>query len=49
VCVSIDSHSTDGYANLRWGTVQARRGWLAPGDVRNSGGLRELPGRALGG
>jgi DNA polymerase (family X) len=42
VAVSSDAHSTHDFAHLRYGIGQARRGWLAPGDVLNTRGLREL-------
>jgi DNA polymerase (family 10) len=34
--VSTDSHATSQFENLAYGVGQARRGWLAPGDVLNT-------------
>lgn len=40
--VNSDAHSTQEFANLRYGIGQARRGWLEAKDVLNTRGLREL-------
>lgn len=40
--VSTDSHTVDGFANMRFGVDQARRAWLTAGDVANTRPLREL-------
>jgi DNA polymerase (family 10) len=45
VAISSDAHSTADLGNLAFGVGQARRGWLEPGDVLNTRGLRDL--RAL--
>jgi DNA polymerase (family 10) len=45
VAISSDAHSTADLGNLVFGVGQARRGWLEPGDVLNTRGLRDL--RAL--
>jgi len=45
VAVSSDAHSTTELANLRFGILQARRGWLAKDDVLNTRPLSAL--RAL--
>ncbi len=42
VSVDSDAHSTLGFANLRHGVDQARRGWLEAGDVLNSRTLNDL-------
>jgi DNA polymerase (family 10) len=42
VVISTDAHSPRGLDNMRYGVDQARRGWLEPGDVLNTMGLREL-------
>jgi DNA polymerase (family 10) len=42
VAVSTDAHSTFDFAHLKYGIGQARRGWLAPDDVLNTRGLKEL-------
>jgi DNA polymerase (family 10) len=42
VAVNSDAHDTGGFANLRYGIGQARRGWLARADVLNSRSLKEL-------
>ncbi len=34
--VSSDAHSQNALAVTRWGVVQARRAWLAPGDILNT-------------
>ena len=34
--ISSDAHATGGFANLKWGTVVARRAWLEPDDVLNA-------------
>ncbi len=45
VSIASDAHSTLDLLNLRFGIGQARRGWLAKGDVLNTRGLADL--RAL--
>jgi len=40
--ISTDSHSLDGFRNMRFGVDQARRAWLRPDDVVNTRPLREL-------
>ncbi len=40
VAVNSDAHDTGEFANLRYGIGQARRGWLARGDILNT---RSLP------
>jgi DNA polymerase (family 10) len=42
VAIDSDAHSTQDLDNLEWGIGQARRGWLAAGDVLNSRSLRQL-------
>lgn len=42
VCINSDSHSEAGFANLRFGIAQARRGWLEKNDVLNTRSLRAL-------
>ncbi len=46
VAIGSDAHSVDGLADLRYGVGQARRGWLAKGDVLNTRPLAALK-RAL--
>lgn len=40
--ISTDTHSTTGFANMRYGIYQARRGWLEANDVINTYKLSEL-------
>ncbi len=40
--ISTDSHSTAGFANIRFGIDQARRGWLEADDVINTQPLANL-------
>jgi len=40
--ISTDSHSVDGFRNMRFGIGQARRAWLTADDVINTRPLREL-------
>jgi DNA polymerase (family 10) len=40
--ISTDSHSTQAFANLRFGVGQARRGWLTAEDVLNTRGAAGL-------
>ena len=40
--ISTDAHSTDSLAYMRFGIDQARRGWLARGDVINTRPLAEV-------
>jgi DNA polymerase (family 10) len=42
VSIDSDAHRTEEYEHLRWGVVQARRGWVTPGVVLNSRSLDEL-------
>jgi DNA polymerase (family X) len=42
LAISSDSHDVNGFAALRFGIGQARRGWLARKDVINTLTLREL-------
>lgn len=42
VAINSDSHSTGGFANLRFGIAQARRGWLEKKHVLNARTLRSL-------
>jgi DNA polymerase (family 10) len=42
VSINSDAHSTQEFAHLRYGIGQARRGWLAPGDVLNTRPLTQL-------
>jgi DNA polymerase (family 10) len=40
--INSDAHSTHDFAHLKYGIGQARRGWLAPGDVLNTRTLAAL-------
>jgi DNA polymerase (family 10) len=42
LAISTDAHSIDDLDLMRFGIGQARRGWLEPGDVINTRGLKEL-------
>src|SRR5581483_8911190 len=42
ISINSDAHSTPGFANLRFGVGQARRGWLEKKDVLNTRSLAEL-------
>ncbi len=42
VAISTDAHSTGGFANMRFGIDQARRGWLEADDVINTLPLARL-------
>lgn len=42
IAISTDSHSTNGYENIRYGIGQARRGWLEAKDVINTRNINEL-------
>ena len=42
VSIDSDSHAADGFAALRYGAGQARRGWLSAQDVLNARPLAEL-------
>ena len=42
LAISTDAHSTAGFANMRFGIDQARRGWLEPADVINTLPLARL-------
>ncbi len=42
VVISTDAHSTDDLALMRFGVLEARRGWLEAGDVLNTGSWEEM-------
>lgn len=42
LAISTDSHSISGYANMRYGIGQARRGWVESSDVINTRNINEL-------
>ena len=42
IVISTDAHSTEELDFMRFGILQARRGWLEPGDVLNTKDLKEL-------
>ena len=42
VAISTDAHSVAGFANIRFGIDQARRGWLEAADVINTRPLAKL-------
>ena len=42
IAISTDAHSTSGFANMRFGVDQARRGWLEADDVINTLPLTRL-------
>jgi DNA polymerase (family 10) len=42
LAISTDSHSVDGFRNMRFGVDQARRAWLTAEDVINTRPLNEL-------
>jgi DNA polymerase (family 10) len=42
LAISTDAHSTTGFANMRFGVDQARRGWLEAADVINTQPLSQL-------
>ncbi len=42
LAISTDSHSVDGFDNMRFGVDQARRGWLTEADVLNTRPLGQL-------
>ena len=42
LCINSDARGPEQFAMLRYGVDQARRGWLEPGDVLNTRGLREV-------
>ena len=42
VAVNSDAHGTGGFDDLLFGIGQARRGWLAAGDVVNTRSLADL-------
>lgn len=42
LAISTDSHSISGYANMRYGIGQARRGWIEADDVINTRNINEL-------
>ena len=42
IAIGSDAHSTEGFADLRYGVGQARRGWLGKNDVLNTRPLAAL-------
>ncbi|MGE5156656.1 MAG: DNA polymerase III, partial [Gemmatimonas sp.] len=42
LAISTDAHSVAGFANIRFGIDQARRGWLEASDVINTQPLARL-------
>jgi len=42
IVISSDAHSQNALAVTRWGVLQARRGWLTPGDVLNTRPFQEF-------
>jgi DNA polymerase (family X) len=42
IAIDSDAHSTQEFANLRYGVGQARRGWVTRNDVLNARPLRDL-------
>jgi len=40
--INTDSHSTGMLMNMRYGVMQARRGWVEAGDVINTWSLKQL-------
>jgi len=46
IVINSDAHRTDTLANMHWGVLTARRGWLSSGDVLNTRSWPEL--RKLG-
>ena len=42
IVVNSDAHRTDTLANMQWGVLTARRGWLSSEDVLNTRSLPEL-------
>jgi DNA polymerase (family 10) len=42
VSIGSDAHRTNGFTNLRFGVLQARRGWLGSRDILNTRSLGEL-------
>jgi DNA polymerase (family 10) len=42
IAIDSDAHSTQEFANLRYGVGQARRGWITRNDVLNARPLRDL-------
>ena len=42
MAISTDTHRITDLEYMRFGVDQARRGWLEPGDVLNTKGLKEL-------
>jgi len=42
IAVNTDAHSVSELDNMRFGTYQARRGWLTPNDVINTYSLKKL-------
>jgi DNA polymerase (family 10) len=42
LAISTDAHSTSDISLMKYGIWQARRGWIEPEDVINTGNLTEL-------
>ena len=42
IAINSDSHSENGFDNIRFGVDQARRGWLEKKDVLNTRSLKAL-------
>jgi len=42
LAISTDAHRITNLDYMRFGVNQGRRGWLEPGDVINTRGLKEL-------
>jgi DNA polymerase (family 10) len=40
--ISTDAHSVGALATMRWGVTVARRGWLEPDSILNTGSLESL-------
>jgi DNA polymerase (family 10) len=40
--ISTDAHHPKSLANMRYGVVTARRGWLGPADIMNTRGASEF-------
>ncbi|MGE0449142.1 MAG: DNA polymerase/3'-5' exonuclease PolX [Vicinamibacterales bacterium] len=43
--ISSDAHSSQAFGSLRWGTIVARRAWLTPDDVLNTGAFETFRSR----
>jgi DNA polymerase (family 10) len=42
IAIGSDARAGGEFDNLRWGLLQARRGWLEAGDVLNTSGAAEV-------